>query len=51
RASKQQVQELLKIFSTTPTPSGIMHHAISENLGMSRKAVRNWFQNQRAKIR
>ncbi|KAJ3265673.1 hypothetical protein HDU77_004203 [Chytriomyces hyalinus] len=51
RATKSQVKILLAMFTENPTPSGIMHHAIAEQLGMSRKAVRNWFQNQRAKIR
>ncbi|KAI8841503.1 hypothetical protein BJ741DRAFT_594402, partial [Chytriomyces cf. hyalinus JEL632] len=51
RATKSQVKVLLDMFTENPTPSGIMHHAIAEQLGMSRKAVRNWFQNQRAKIR
>ncbi|TPX65143.1 hypothetical protein CcCBS67573_g08224 [Chytriomyces confervae] len=51
RATKSQVKVLLSMFTENPTPSGIMHHAIAEQLGMSRKAVRNWFQNQRAKIR
>ncbi|KAI8828260.1 hypothetical protein BJ741DRAFT_626821 [Chytriomyces cf. hyalinus JEL632] len=51
RATKSQVKILLAMFTENPTPSGIMHHAIAEKLGMSRKAVRNWFQNQRAKIR
>ncbi|KAJ3245881.1 hypothetical protein HDU78_008472 [Chytriomyces hyalinus] len=51
RATKSQVKVLLTMFTENPTPSGIMHHAIAEQLGMSRKAVRNWFQNQRAKIR
>ncbi|KAJ3403706.1 hypothetical protein CcCBS67573_g05957 [Chytriomyces confervae] len=51
RATKSQVKVLLAMFTENPTPSGIMHHAIAEKLGMTRKAVRNWFQNQRAKIR
>ncbi|KAJ3387043.1 hypothetical protein HDU84_001071 [Entophlyctis sp. JEL0112] len=32
-------------------PPGQVHATIAERIGMSRGTVRNWFQNQRAKIR
>ncbi|KAI8841509.1 hypothetical protein BJ741DRAFT_594444 [Chytriomyces cf. hyalinus JEL632] len=51
RATKAQLKVLEKIFLENAMPSGMMHQAISERIGMSKKAVRNWFQNQRAKVR
>ncbi|KAI9351210.1 hypothetical protein BDR26DRAFT_914586 [Obelidium mucronatum] len=51
RATRSQLRILLKIFSENPMPSGSLHNAIAERIGMSRNTVRNWFQNQRAKIR
>ncbi|KAJ3027537.1 UNVERIFIED_CONTAM: hypothetical protein HDU68_003623 [Siphonaria sp. JEL0065] len=51
RANKFQVKVLISIFAENPLPSGAMHEAIAERIGMSKKAVRNWFQNNRAKAR
>ncbi|KAJ3118889.1 hypothetical protein HK100_000523 [Physocladia obscura] len=51
RATKAQLKVLQKIFTENQMPSGAMHNAIAEKIGMSRNTVRNWFQNQRAKTR
>ncbi|TPX65139.1 hypothetical protein CcCBS67573_g08228 [Chytriomyces confervae] len=51
RATKQQVKILMQLFHQNATPSGAQHDAIAQRLGMTKKAVRNWFQNQRAKMR
>ncbi|KAI8841511.1 homeobox domain-containing protein [Chytriomyces cf. hyalinus JEL632] len=51
RATKQQVKILMQLFNQNATPSGAQHDAIAQRLGMTKKAVRNWFQNQRAKMR
>ncbi|KAJ3351886.1 hypothetical protein HDU83_008519 [Entophlyctis luteolus] len=51
RATRQQQQALEVVFRENPLPNGVMHHAIATRLGMTRKAVRNWFQNSRAKVR
>ncbi|KAI8828263.1 homeobox domain-containing protein, partial [Chytriomyces cf. hyalinus JEL632] len=51
RATKQQVKILMQLFNQNATPSGTQHDAIAQRLGMTKKAVRNWFQNQRAKMR
>ncbi|TPX72047.1 hypothetical protein CcCBS67573_g05953 [Chytriomyces confervae] len=51
RATKQQVKILLQLFHQNATPSGAQHDVIAQRLGMTKKAVRNWFQNQRAKMR
>ncbi|KAI8611732.1 hypothetical protein BC830DRAFT_1044144, partial [Chytriomyces sp. MP71] len=51
RASKQQVAALMEVFEFQPVPSSQLHEQLAERLGMSKKAVRNCFQNQRAKTR
>ncbi|KAI8841507.1 hypothetical protein BJ741DRAFT_594439 [Chytriomyces cf. hyalinus JEL632] len=51
RANKAQIKVLQHIFLTEKKPTGAMHDAIAERIGMSQGAVRNWFQNQRAKAR
>ncbi|KAI8841504.1 hypothetical protein BJ741DRAFT_594404 [Chytriomyces cf. hyalinus JEL632] len=51
RATKEQLKVLLAVFEENATPTGLEHSQIGERIGMSRKAVRNWFQNYRAKVR
>ncbi|KAI8828261.1 hypothetical protein BJ741DRAFT_626823 [Chytriomyces cf. hyalinus JEL632] len=51
RATKEQLKVLLSVFEENATPTGLEHSQIGERIGMSRKAVRNWFQNYRAKVR
>ncbi|KAJ3067156.1 hypothetical protein HDU98_009658 [Podochytrium sp. JEL0797] len=51
RATKRQLKVLLEVFSETPTPTAALHDEIAERIGMSKKAIRNWFQNTRAKMR
>ncbi|KAI9351213.1 hypothetical protein BDR26DRAFT_1003252 [Obelidium mucronatum] len=51
RATKAQLVVLEAIFEETPAPSAAMHGAISDRIGMQLNAVRNWFQNRRAKER
>ncbi|KAJ3142490.1 hypothetical protein HK100_002933 [Physocladia obscura] len=51
RATKAQLKVLQKIFAENQMPSGQMHSAIADSIGMTRSTVRNWFQNQRAKTR
>ncbi|TPX65142.1 hypothetical protein CcCBS67573_g08225 [Chytriomyces confervae] len=51
RATKEQLKVLLSVFEENSTPTGLEHSQIGERIGMSRKAVRNWFQNYRAKVR
>ncbi|KAJ3073957.1 hypothetical protein HDU98_000259 [Podochytrium sp. JEL0797] len=51
RATREQLKVLHAIFEENPMPSGNMHNAIAERIGMGRNTVRNWFQNQRAKMR
>ncbi|KAI9351211.1 hypothetical protein BDR26DRAFT_929706 [Obelidium mucronatum] len=51
RANKSQLKVLESIFDETPMPSAQMHQAIADRIGMTKQSVRNWFQNQRAKVR
>ncbi|KAJ3024392.1 UNVERIFIED_CONTAM: hypothetical protein HDU68_008216 [Siphonaria sp. JEL0065] len=51
RATKTQLIILEAIFEETPAPSAAMFGAISDRIGMSLNATRNWFQNRRAKAR
>ncbi|KAI9351212.1 hypothetical protein BDR26DRAFT_890888 [Obelidium mucronatum] len=51
RANKAQLKVLESIFDETPMPSTQMHQAIADRIGMTKQSVRNWFQNQRAKVR
>ncbi|KAI9349240.1 hypothetical protein BDR26DRAFT_1004323 [Obelidium mucronatum] len=51
RATRYQVKVLSAIYAENPMPSGAMHEAIGARIGMSKKAVRNWFQNNRSKAR
>ncbi|KAI8611734.1 hypothetical protein BC830DRAFT_1083849 [Chytriomyces sp. MP71] len=51
RANKAQLKVLQEIYDQNPTPTGLMHQAIAERIGMTRASVRNWFQNNRAKMR
>ncbi|KAJ3024393.1 UNVERIFIED_CONTAM: hypothetical protein HDU68_008217 [Siphonaria sp. JEL0065] len=51
RATKAQLKVLEQIFEGNPMPSASMHKAIAERIGMTKQTVRNWFQNQRAKVR
>ncbi|KAJ3061416.1 hypothetical protein HDU98_002676 [Podochytrium sp. JEL0797] len=51
RANKRQLKVLFEVFAETPMPTATKHDEIAERIGMSKKAVRNWFQNTRAKMR
>ncbi|ORY52314.1 hypothetical protein BCR33DRAFT_711650 [Rhizoclosmatium globosum] len=51
RATRAQLKVLEAIFAENPLPSTQMHNSIAERINMSKQSVRNWFQNQRAKVR
>ncbi|KAJ3294573.1 hypothetical protein HDU79_010775 [Rhizoclosmatium sp. JEL0117] len=51
RATKPQIAVLARVFKTTPLPSTEMQKELAQSVGMTVAQVRNWFQNNRAKVR
>ncbi|KAG6851353.1 hypothetical protein H0H93_005751 [Arthromyces matolae] len=48
RPSTEQIDELKKLYNTTPHPTTDQRQLLAERIGMRYQSITNWFQNQRS---